>query len=125
MNEEKNNNQESCCSFCKGGKMMCGNQGMHMHKGCHIVRWVLAILILWAVFMGGVKIGELKGMIDGDGFRGSRHMYGSQMMRSGYGLRNQQDSGCIYMNKTPTASGIEETTIPGRGKNAPDGQFLQ
>lgn len=103
---------------------MCGGQGMH--KGCHIVRWALAILILWAVFMGGVKIGELKGMIDNDGFRGSRHMYGSQMMRSGgYGLKNQQNGGCMYMNKTPTASGIEETTLPGRGQNAPDGRFLQ
>ena len=122
MNEEKNNNQESCCSFCKGGKMMCGNQGIH--KGCHIVRWVLAILILWVVFMGGVKIGELKGMIDGDGFRGSRHMYGSQMMLSGYGLRNHQDGGCMY-GKVKANPDIQVEVTPDPRITPPDGKFLQ
>jgi len=118
MNEEKNNNQEPCCSFCKRGKMMCGSQsGMHMHKGCHIIRWVLAILILWAVFMGGVKIGELKSLLGNEGFRGSRYMYGSQMMGDRYGSRYenrfQNNQNQIYLpgRQMMNQQQIQETPI--------------
>jgi hypothetical protein len=114
MTEEKNNNTEnagSCCMFCKGGKMMHGHNGMH--KGCHVIRWILGLLILWAVFMGGVKIGEIKGTINGEGFGRSHsfRQYGNGMMRGGYGFQNQQNGGCIY-NNAKAIPDINEQSVP-------------
>ncbi|MFA5870446.1 MAG: hypothetical protein WC842_00960 [Candidatus Paceibacterota bacterium] len=119
MTEEKNNTENvgSCCMFCKGGKMMHSHNGMH--KGCHVFRWILGLLILWAVFMGGVKIGEIKGVINGENFGGSRSFgrYGTGMMRSGYGFQNQQNGGCVY-NKAKTIPNSNE-------QSAPDEKLLQ
>jgi len=94
MNEENKNNAESSCLFCKGGKMVCNAHGMH--RGCRIFRWILGLLILWVVFMGGVKIGELKGSIEngrefGRHNRDSYRGYNMPMMQRGgmFGGQNQ------------------------------------
>ncbi|RJQ28066.1 hypothetical protein C4565_04230 [Candidatus Parcubacteria bacterium] len=137
MTDEKNNNMEnagSCCMFCKKGKMMCGPNGMH--RACHIIRWVLGLLILWAVFMGGVKLGEFKSMIDtGDFGRSHRSGYGYQnnfrnsipMMRNGgYNADfNCNQDGMIRGYGLKDGSGIQKWTIPDGSITPPEGKFLQ
>ena len=130
MTEEKNNteNTGSSCMFCKRGKF-CGQNGMH--RGCFVIRWVLGLLILWAVFMGGVKLGELKGMIDQDGFgRHNRSGYGyysMPMMRGGnyqyYRQGNTMMPGYGYGLRD--GSGIQQRTIPDSSMMGPNGQLLQ
>ncbi len=60
------NNKKCDCLLCRHGK----------HTW---FRWILGIVILWAIFALGVKIGEFKYMVK-DGLRGS--YYG---MMGGYG----------------------------------------
>lgn len=64
MNNEQNNNgtEQPTCLFCKGGKMVCN--ACNMHRKCRIIRLVLGLFILLVVFMGGVKLGELKGELN-------------------------------------------------------------
>ncbi len=71
-----------------GGR--CGN-GMHGTMGVwcgrgrhhHLVKWVIILLVLMFVFWAGVKIGELKGLVETGGYR--------MMMRRGSGY-----SGDLY-----------------------------
>lgn len=95
MTEEKNNNIEgagSCCMFCKGGKMMHGHNGMH--KGCHVIRWILGILILWVVFMGGIKLGELKSF-----FYGSESWSGHMSRKCNSNFDSSLMNGSRYQNR--------------------------
>ena len=64
---EENNNKKCDCLICRHGK-------------CAWFRWVLGLIILWAVFALGVKVGELKYTIK-DGLRNGGY-YG---MMGGYG----------------------------------------
>lgn len=56
---------------CQNG--MCGCMGHHM--GFHILRWVLAIIVILMVFGFGVQIGEYKAAFEGG------QMYRHGMMR--------------------------------------------
>ena len=74
--------QDGCkCGACQG--KTCGMGGFSScgagkcHPMCCILRWVLGIIILLAVFGMGVMIGELKGSLEA--------MHGYGMMRSSYG----------------------------------------
>ena len=65
---EENNNKKCECLWCRSG---CGKH--------QLLRWIIGLLILWAVFALGVKVGELKYMIK-DGLRGGYYGYN----KSGY-----------------------------------------
>lgn len=78
---ENNNQQTQCCmsGWCKSGK----------HG---VIRWILGIIILIAVFSFGVKLGEFKAYMKGGYYntRGERNysgknFYGPGMMRGNYG----------------------------------------
>lgn len=75
---EENNNKKCDCLMCK----CCGMAHKAFGEGCgkhRLLRWIIGLLILWAIFALGVKVGELKYTIK-DGLRGG--YYG---MMGGYG----------------------------------------
>lgn len=94
MEEMKKEHPDGCkCNMCSGSGMkscgMCG--GMYGGKCCgmcggrrHIVlRWIVGILILVAVFCGGFKLGVMVGYLNNGGYGG--HMSsGRHMMQRGY-----------------------------------------
>jgi hypothetical protein len=76
---EENNNKKCDCLVCKGNNAvhkMFGGENCGKHR---LLRWIVGLLVLWAVFALGVKVGELKYTIK-DGLRGG--YYG---MMGGYG----------------------------------------
>lgn len=86
----------------KKDQMVC-NCGMHacgcgMHGGCwfRVLRWFFALVILLIVFMLGIKMGELRGMLESG--------YGYRMMRGPY---NEQ--GYPMM---PYGQGAASSTVP-------------
>lgn len=83
---------ESKCDKCSGGRW--GKCGDKHSCGCghsfvyHGLRWLFAIIIIVIVFSVGIKVGELKGLVERSG--GYHHSMYSQSMMSGgeYGARN-------------------------------------
>jgi hypothetical protein len=90
MAEKKEKNQMTC--QCGMGMGMCGC-GPHGHFAFRLIRAIFAVIILSIVFMLGVKIGELRGMLEsryGDAYRMMPVQvqgYGAYpMMRTGQGV---------------------------------------
>lgn len=76
--ENKKGYPEGCrCFWCQGQgtcKMWCGGGGHH-----RLLRWLIGILILIAVFAVGVKLGELKASLgSGCGYGFPRMMHGQR-----------------------------------------------
>lgn len=79
-----NNNESMVCKSCGHGGMCCGNHayGGGLGGGHHrffILRMLLGIIILVIVFSVGVKVGELKGQLEGRygdyGMMGGNYFY--------------------------------------------------
>ncbi len=78
MNENNNRNTCEVCGSCAGRCGACGNACGF--GGYGIVRWILGIIIITWVFSIGMKIGELKGMLESAGYgKGSHYKYGQMM----------------------------------------------
>ena len=80
MDSNNDKHPEGCrCRMCmmeKCGEKMCGHGGCCRRGMMHcILRCVLALIILSIVFNAGVKIGELKSMLE-NGY--THHSYYSQ-----------------------------------------------
>lgn len=70
MEENKKCDCLVCC--CNDAIHKAFGEGGGKHR---LLRWVIGLLILWAIFALGVKVGELKYTIK-DGLRGSYGFYG-------------------------------------------------
>ncbi len=63
---------------------MCAGLGHHMLCGRHPLRWLVGLLILGVVFWLGLKVGEMKGYLEGGYYYGNDYSvpgYGYNMMR--------------------------------------------
>jgi hypothetical protein len=76
--QKKQEYPEGCKCFICRGKMACGN--WHWHRFV-LLKLLIGIIILIAVFAAGVKIGELKSTLGRGGY--GRHGY--NMMQPYYG----------------------------------------
>lgn len=111
--EHKEHAKEQECEMCEG---CCGHRGMcDDHEGyydacgedcqrmygmrCggrhHLLRWILGILILVLVFIAGVKVGEFKQYLRGEGY--GHHMMGKHdhgmMPEHGMMMRQRENAG--------------------------------
>ncbi|MFZ2522704.1 MAG: hypothetical protein WAX44_04255 [Minisyncoccia bacterium] len=67
-------NKNNVCEVCGSGNGKCGMCGGVCGVGGYgLVRWILGIIIITWVFSIGMKIGELKGMLDGGGYGHSKY----------------------------------------------------
>lgn len=72
--------------------------GMHCGGRHHLLRWILGIVILVLVFVGGIKLGEFKEAVRGGGY-GYRMMDRGYNAMPGYGMmqwRNDIDANAPY-----------------------------
>ena len=81
MEDQKNHNGEH--GSCQGGNCH-GWCGGHKH---FLARLVLMLLILAGTFWVGVKVGELKSLLESNFDFGGRHGY----MMQGYGMQGYRD----------------------------------
>ncbi len=80
------NNKNNVCEVCGSGNGKCGMCGGVCSVGGYgLIRWILGIIIITWVFSIGMKIGELKGMLDGGGYGKGMHYKSGQMMFSNGG----------------------------------------
>ncbi len=91
MEENKKEHTGVCEHMCENGwcKKMCCHGGKHI-----LLRWILGILILIAVFSLGVKVGEFKSAVYGygGGFGWNMHRGGYPMMFYGYNTGDYGDN---------------------------------
>ena len=92
-----------CGGMCKG---MCG--GGHGH---HALVWVIKIVILVVIFWLGVKIGEIKGALEGGYFRGSR-----MMMQYGYDGNDANYAPMMYGRYSQDGTSQTATSTPVKTK---------
>jgi len=90
MMEEKKEGGMSCGSACGsmgGGCGKCGGMSCGGCRGGHhfLVKKLLMIIILIAVFWAGLKLGELKELVRGYGFYGPDGGIGGYRMMNGWG----------------------------------------
>jgi len=84
---EENNNKKCDCLMCKCCGMAhkaFGGENCGKHR---LLRWIIGLLILWAVFALGVKVGELKYTIK-DGLRSGGY----------YGMMGGDNDGRFFPN---------------------------
>jgi len=83
---------------CNCGAGVCGGCGCGWHGGwLKIVRCIFALVVLVVVFMLGVKIGELRGVLEaGRGYR----------MMGGYGRVLQNGGPMMGASSTAPAGGV-------------------
>ncbi len=112
MEESKNNSQmdgEKACKVCKECPCACGTcpAGRMCTCGCgcgwahghRIFRVVLAVAIVLVVFWIGVKVGEVRTMLDGYGYGGG---YG---WHHAYPMQAYQDGSVTPANGSPMMTG--------------------
>lgn len=79
---ENSNNRNNVCEVCGSGNGRCGSCGNMCGLGGYgLVRWILGILIITWVFSIGMKFGEMKGALEGNGY--GKHMYFRGQMMNG------------------------------------------
>jgi hypothetical protein len=115
-NKDTNGHPEGCrCMMCRHG--MCGTMGsmcggMKCCGGGHrfivfrIIRIFISIVILAIVFSLGVKIGELKAVLNGGYGYSMMGGYGNHSWKGGYG------PGMMYQNNWGDPRQLQSTTTP-------------
>lgn len=125
--EHKENSNECECGMCEGACgqcAMCDEQGgygqcgmgcqqmygMHCGRRYHLARWILGIVILVLVFVGGVKLGEFKEAMRSGGY-GYRMMDRGYNTMPGYGMmqwRNDVDMNAYRYGMMQQGVGIQK-----------------
>lgn len=107
MQENKNNCQ--VCGAGEGG--YCGSCGMSRNYfGNHILRWILGIIIISWVFSIGMKIGELKAMIETSRF-GNNMMFRTAPTMGWSTAGTMMQDGNVTFTQAVPATGVKGGTI--------------
>lgn len=96
----------SCCGGMNGF-CSCGGNVWRCQHSCHLIRWILGIIILSFVFWGGMKIGELKSEMRGD------HFY----RQDGFGRAGMMNWELINRTNSDIAPSTTSTKTEGAKKN--------
>jgi hypothetical protein len=83
MEKNTQENENRYCNSCKGNAMNCQCYGMHHHS---ILRILIALVILGFVFIGGMKLGELKAEVAMIYQNNGQQQMGYGRMYGGYGM---------------------------------------